>query len=215
MLDEVDKIGADYRGDPSSALLEVLDPEQNFSFRDHYLGVPYDLSNVMFIVTANVLDTIQPAFLDRMEVIRLSGYTDEEKLSIAKQHLIPKQMEENGIKETQRGLDRLRDHARHHRLHEGSGPAQSGARDRHDLPQDRGAGGGRQDRQESYRITDANVDKYLGPMKHFAEELLERDQVGVATGLAWTAVGGDILFIEATAVQRQRQARRSPASSAT
>ena len=201
MLDEVDKIGADYRGDPSSALLEVLDPEQNYSFRDHYLGVPYDLSNVMFIVTANVLDTIQPAFLDRMEVIRLSGYTDEEKLMIAKQHLIPKQMEENGIKEQPGGLDRRRHHARDHRLHEGSGPAQSGARDRHDLPQDRGAGGAKGRPQQQYRITDANVDKFLGPMKHFAEELLERDQVGVATGLAWTAVGGDILFIEATAVR--------------
>jgi len=200
MLDEVDKIGADYRGDPSSALLEVLDPEQNFSFRDHYLGVPYDLSNVMFIVTANVLDTIQPAFLDRMEVIRLSGYTDEEKLMIAKQHLIPKQMEENGISNvpvvwTDSGIMKI-----------STGyTKEAGLRN---LEREIGTicrkiavqvAEGKT--QESYRITDTNIDKFLGPMKHFAEELLERDQVGVATGLAWTAVGGDILFIEATAVR--------------
>ncbi|MEA2571852.1 MAG: ATP-dependent Lon protease [Acidobacteriota bacterium] len=200
MLDEVDKIGADYRGDPSSALLEVLDPEQNYSFRDHYLGVPYDLSNVMFIVTANVLDTIQPAFLDRMEVIRLSGYTDEEKLMIAKQHIIPKQMEENGIKETpvvwtDSGIMKVIT----------GYTKEAGLRN---LEREVGTicrkiavqvADGKT--QEQYRITDANIDKYLGAMKHFAEELLERDQVGVATGLAWTAVGGDILFIEATAVR--------------
>src|SRR5216684_471820 len=200
MLDEVDKIGADYRGDPSSALLEVLDPEQNFSFRDHYLGVPYDLSNVMFIVTANVLDTIQPAFLDRMEVIRLSGYTDEEKLSIARQHLIPKQMEENGIKET----DVVWTDSGVMRVITGY-TKEAGLRN---LEREIGTicrkiavqvAEGKE--LKSYRITDTNIDKYLGPMKHFAEELLERDQVGVATGLAWTAVGGDILFIEVTAVR--------------
>jgi ATP-dependent Lon protease len=200
MLDEVDKIGADYRGDPSSALLEVLDPEQNNSFRDHYLGVAYDLSNVMFIVTANILDTIQPAFLDRMEVIRLSGYTDEEKVMIAKRHLIPKQMEENGINETPvvwtdsgimrvitgytkeaglRNLEReIGSICRKIAVEVASGKA-----------------------QETYRLTESTVEKYLGPMKHFTEELLERDQVGVATGLAWTAVGGDILFIEAISVR--------------
>ncbi len=167
MLDEVDKIGADYRGDPSSALLEVLDPEQNFSFRDHYLGVPYDLSNVMFIVTANVLDTIQPAFLDRMEVIRLSGYTDEEKLAIAKQHLIPKQMEENGIKEiavvwTDAGITKVIT----------GYTKEAGLRN---LEREIGTicrkiavqvAEGKT--QETYRITDGNVEKFLGPMRHFA-----------------------------------------------
>jgi ATP-dependent Lon protease len=200
MLDEVDKIGSDYRGDPSSALLEVLDPEQNFSFRDHYLGVPYDLSNVMFIVTANVLDTIQPAFLDRMEVIRLSGYTDEEKLMIARRHLIPKQMEENGIATT----DVTWTDSGVMRIITGY-TKEAGLRN---LEREIGTvcrkiavrvADGKE--ETTWRITDANVDKYLGPMRHFAEELLERDQVGVATGLAWTSVGGDILFIEVTAVR--------------
>jgi ATP-dependent Lon protease len=196
MLDEVDKIGADYRGDPSSALLEVLDPEQNSTFRDHYVGVAYDLSNVMFIVTANVLDTIQPAFLDRMEVIRLSGYTDEEKVMISRRHLLPKQMEENGITDvdvqwTDAGIMKVIT----------GYTKEAGLRN---LEREIGSicrkiavqvAGGKA--EASYRITEANVDKYLGPAKHYAEELLERDQVGVATGLAWTAVGGDILFIEA------------------
>ncbi|HVR44437.1 MAG TPA: endopeptidase La [Thermoanaerobaculia bacterium] len=200
MLDEVDKIGADYRGDPSSALLEVLDPEQNFSFRDHYVGVAYDLSNVMFIVTANVLETIQPAFLDRMEVIRLSGYTDEEKVMIAKRHLIPKQMEENGIAGanvtwTDSGIMRIiTGYTKEAGL-------RNMEREIGTICRKIAVEVAEGKAKESYRITDAVIEKYLGPMKHFAEELLERDQVGVATGLAWTAVGGDILFIEAIAVR--------------
>ncbi len=200
MLDEVDKIGADYRGDPSSALLEVLDPEQNFSFRDHYLGVAYDLSNVMFVVTANVLETIQPAFLDRMEVIRLSGYTDEEKVMIAKRHLIPKQMEENGIAETDvvwtdSGITRvITGYTKEAGLR--NLEREIGKISRKIAVQvAEGKEGG------TWRITESTVEKYLGPMRHYAEELLERDQIGVATGLAWTSVGGDILFIEATAVR--------------
>ncbi len=199
MLDEIDKIGADYRGDPSSALLEVLDPEQNFSFRDHYLGVPYDLSKVLFIATANVLDPIQPAFLDRMEVIRLSGYTLEEKKAIARRHLIPKQLEENGITEanlefTEGGTEKIID----------AYTREAGLRN---LEREIGAVCRKvavavaKGKTRRYRITAASVEKMLGPVKHFADELLKKDQVGVATGLAWTSVGGDILFIEALAVR--------------
>ncbi len=199
MLDEIDKIGADYRGDPSSALLEVLDPEQNFSFRDHYLGGPYDLSRVLFIATANILDPIQPAFLDRMEVIRLSGYTLEEKKAIARRHLIPKQLDENGIMEanlefTDSAIERII----------AAYTRESGLRN---LEREIGAICRKvavsvaKGETRRYRITAASVEKMLGPVKHFADELLKKDQVGVATGLAWTSVGGDVLFVEALAVR--------------
>ncbi|MFQ5876530.1 MAG: endopeptidase La [Acidobacteriota bacterium] len=196
MLDEVDKIGADYRGDPSAALLEVLDPEQNFSFRDHYLNVPFDLSHVMFVATANLLDPIQPAFRDRMEVITLSGYTEEEKIEIAKRHLLPKQIVENGLRPDRvtfgdkaiqtiiekytreaglRNLEReiakiCRKLAR--RVAEGaSGP---------------------------FRVTPSLAEDLLGVPRITPETALRANQIGVATGLAWTASGGEILFIEAT-----------------
>src|SRR5215813_42897 len=199
MLDEIDKIGSDYRGDPSSALLEVLDPEQNYTFRDHYLGVPYDLSRVLFIATANILDPIQPAFLDRMEVIRLSGYTLEEKKAIARRHLIPKQFEENGVTEanlelTDGGVAKIIE----------AYTREAGLRN---LEREIGsicrkvAVSVAKGKSRRYRITGASVEKMLGPVKHFADELLKKDQVGVATGLAWTSTGGDILFVEAIAVR--------------
>jgi len=203
VLDEIDKIGADYRGDPSSALLEVLDPEQNFSFVDHYLGLSYDLSKVMFIATANLLEPVQPAFLDRMEVIRLSGYTEEEKLRIARTHLIPKQVKENGIDDTR--IDFTDDGIK--QIISGY-TKEAGLRN---LERELAAicrkvavsvarGG------EGQTVIDpAKVEEFLGPRKHFSEELLDRDRVGVATGLAWTAVGGDLLFIEVVAVPGKGQ----------
>src|SRR3989475_6510618 len=199
MMDEVDKIGADFRGDPSSALLEVLDPEQNFAFRDNYLGVPFDLSNVMFITTANMLDPIQPAFRDRMETIQLSGYTEEEKVEIAKRHLIPKQIAAHGLKKdqiqfTDEGLRAIIN------LY----TQEAGLRN---LEREIAAACRKVAKQVALgekttrKIHTDNLDQFLGRPKIFQEELLKRDQVGVATGLAWTPVGGDVLFVEATAMK--------------
>ncbi|MEM9552881.1 MAG: endopeptidase La [Acidobacteriota bacterium] len=198
MLDEIDKIGADSRGDPSSALLEVLDPEQNSTFRDHYLGVPYDLSRVLFIATANLLDPIQPAFLDRMEVIRLSGYTEEEKLEIARRHLVPKQRDENGLDEsmvqfTGPGLQRLiRGYTREAGLRNLEREIGSICR--------KVAVRVAEGRRTRARIDARRVETLLGPERHFNESLLAEHRIGVATGLAWTAAGGDLLLIEAIAV---------------
>src|SRR5437667_1561923 len=199
MMDEVDKIGADFRGDPSSALLEVLDPEQNFAFRDNYLGVPFDLSNVMFITTGNMLDPIQPAFRDSMEIISLSGYTEEEKVEIAKRHLIPKQTEEHGLKK-----DQIQFSAEGIRSIINLYTQEAGLRN---LEREIASVCRKVARQVAMgektirKIHIDNLDKFLGRPKVFQDELLKRDQIGVATGLAWTPVGGDILFIEATAMR--------------
>jgi ATP-dependent Lon protease len=199
MLDEVDKLGADFRGDPSSALLEVLDPEQNRAFRDHYLGVNYDLSRVLFITTANILDTIQPAFLDRMEVLRLSGYTLEEKLQIARRHLIPKVRSENGL--PAEGVD-FTDASLRTIIEEYT--REAGLRN---LEREiagccrkvavRFAGGEKKRVLVSPRL----VKEFLGLPKYRSDEALRSDQIGAAMGLAWTAVGGDILVVEARAVR--------------
>jgi ATP-dependent Lon protease len=198
-MDEVDKIGADFRGDPSSALLEVLDPEQNHAFRDNYLGVPFDLSNVMFITTANMLDPIQPAFRDRMEIIQLSGYTEEEKMEIAKRHLIPKQTEEHGLKKTQ---IQFTDEGIRAIINQYT--QEAGLRN---LEREIAAVCRKVAKQVAIgekkirKVHTDNLDQFLGRPKVFQEELLKRDQVGVATGLAWTPVGGDVLFVEATAMK--------------
>src|SRR5256714_953088 len=203
MLDEIDKVGADFRGDPSSALLEVLDPEQNFSFRDNYLGVTFDLSNAMFMTTANILDTIQPALRDRMEVIRLAGYTEEEKLEIARRHLLPKQIEENGIAVKNVHISKKALGALIHQYTQEAGLRQ--------LEREIGricrkvARRVAEGKLEGVRVTPKNVHEYLGPPKVFLEEALRKDQIGVATGLAWTAVGGDVLFIEALRMKGKGQ----------
>lgn len=195
MMDEVDKIGTDYRGDPSSALLEVLDPEQNFEFSDHYMNLPIDLSRVMFITTANMTDTIPRPLLDRMEVIRLSGYTLEEKIVIARRYLLPRQLKENGIKARQiRMGDETIQYIITHYTYE------AGLRN---LEREIGkvcrkiarkiAEGGK----GPYSVTNKNLDRYLGPPKTIPESEMEKlEQPGLVTGLAWTEVGGEILQIE-------------------
>ncbi|MFZ3065162.1 MAG: endopeptidase La [Nitrospirota bacterium] len=196
MLDEVDKIGADYRGDPSAALLEVLDPEQNHAFSDHYLGVPFDLSDVMFITTANITDPIPAALKDRMEVIELSGYTEEEKAGIARNFLIPKQLEEHGITEknviiSDAALKQLI--AQYTR--------EAGVRN---LEREianvfrKVAKMIAEGKMKRYQISPPNLHKYLGVPKFLPEVEQEKDTIGVATGLAWTEAGGDIIYVEAT-----------------
>ena len=195
MLDEVDKLGSDYRGDPSSALLEVLDPEQNHTFRDNYLGVSFDLSNVMFIATANQLDPIQPAFLDRMEVIELTGYTEEEKLEISNRHLLPRQIAENGLttKQITFSDESLRQMITRYTREAGlRGLERQVSRVCRKVAKRVAQGP-----EELSRVTAGNLTRFLGAAMHIPEENLEKDRVGVATGLAWTPTGGEILFVEA------------------
>jgi ATP-dependent Lon protease len=199
MLDEIDKIGADFRGDPSSALLEVLDPEQNNSFSDHYIGLPFDLSRVMFITTANMTDPIPGPLKDRMEIIRLSGYTEQEKLGIAKSYLVPRQLMEHGVTEKninipdkmllqviaqytrEAGVRNLEREVAHlcRKVARKVAEGETGL----------------------FTITPQNLHKYLGVPKFLPEVEREKDEIGVVTGLAWTETGGDILYIEATTMR--------------
>ncbi len=194
MLDEVDKIGMDFRGDPASALLEVLDPEQNKEFTDHYLNVPFDLSKVMFITTANFIDPIPAALKDRMEVIEISGYTDEEKLQIAKKYLLPRQIEENGLKKEN---IKITNGAILKIINEYT--AESGVRN---LEREIGSVCRKIAKLialkegDKFNVNVRNLNKYLGPPKYLPEDDFEEDKIGIATGLAWTQYGGEILHIE-------------------
>ncbi len=196
MLDEIDKIGSDFRGDPSSALLEVLDPEQNNSFADHYLAVPFDLSKVMFITTGNLADTIPGPLRDRMEILYLSGYTEEEKLHIAKKYLVPKQLDEHGIttKILQIGESAVRQIISQYTREAGVRNLEREIANLCRKVAKRVAEG----KIGTFVMTAKNVHKYLGVPKYLPEEEMKVNEVGVATGLAWTEAGGDVIYVEAT-----------------
>ncbi len=199
MLDEIDKIGMDFRGDPSSALLEVLDPEQNSAFVDHYLAVPFDLSNVMFITTGNMVDTIPGPLRDRMEIIYLSGYTEEEKLGIAKNYLLPKQLEEHGLTEK---ILKVADPALKILISQYTREAGVRNLEREianlcrKVAKQIASG-----KKKRFVITSKNISKYLGAPRYLPEEEMKEDEIGVATGLAWTETGGEIIYVEATTMK--------------
>ena len=198
LLDEIDKLGADWRGDPSSALLEVLDPEQNHTFQDHYLEVDYDLSDVMFLCTANTMRMPQP-LLDRMEIIRLPGYTEEEKLEIAKRHLLPKQMSENGLKDEEWSISEtaLRDVIRYYTREAG---VRNLEREIANLARKAVKEIAVAADVTSIKVTVRNLDKYAGVRKYRYGETETEDLVGIVTGLAWTEAGGELLTVEAILV---------------
>ena len=195
LLDEVDKMGSDHRGDPSAALLEVLDGEQNKTYRDHYLEIPFDLSNVMFITTANTLDTIPRPLMDRMEIIELSSYTDEEKLMIAKNHLLPKQIGKHGLKKSQLKVsdDGIREIIQCYTRESGvrnleRAFAEICRKTAMELLAD--------ENTKRVQVSAKNIEKYLGVRKFLPDRMSAKDQIGIVTGLAWTAVGGDTLEVE-------------------
>ncbi|MCX7966075.1 MAG: endopeptidase La [Syntrophorhabdaceae bacterium] len=196
MMDEIDKIGTDFRGDPASALLEVLDPEQNHSFSDHYLNVPFNLSKVMFITTANRIDTIPSALRDRMEIINIEGYTEKDKLIIAKKYLIPKQLKENGIKHkylkfTDEAIEKIiQEYTREAGLRNLEREIAAVTR--------KVAKKIAEGEKEKVIVTTENLSSFLGVPKYLPEGDLEQDTVGIATGLAWTEFGGDVLYVEAS-----------------
>src|SRR5262249_41410448 len=197
MMDEVDKIGHDFRGDPAAALLEVLDPEQNNTFADHYLEIPYDLSNVMFIATANVADPIPAPLRDRMEILEIPGYTRREKLAIARQHLIPKQIEEHGI--TSQQLD-ITDPSVEIVIDSYTREAGVRTLERQIASVIRGVAVKIAEGDTTPRKieTEEQVREFLGAGRYTSDVAERTEEPGVCTGLAWTSVGGEILFIEAT-----------------